>query len=445
MDLQQNSQTQQLTCKVLGFLNGAVPYAVLRNYAGLPEENPSRDIDIIIRKTNFKKIKNDLIGIIEHSGWQIVTYLHSDRLVTYVCGKIAGDRVEIIQWDFFFDTSVFGIRLMDAGEFLEARQFNGELYHVSPGSEFLDKFLYIRAVGGCYPEKYSYTKKGAAGVPEVTDKLKSLFGVASVEEAEKTSGKKLLARALWSNMKRRPLGQIGGIFEFLLSYAGNYFRSNTGFSMGFTGPDGAGKTTVIELMHEKVSPVFGDAAVFYHFRPALLPNLGEAAHAAGVKKEVDREFDKPHRGGRKGRLSSFVRLCYYTTDYILGFWTRVKPHTRITKMVVFDRYYTDVIADSRRSCIYLNPKFLYGWGRWFVPSLNYNILLTADTERILERKQELGRKGIEDINAKLDYLSVKKGYYLVRNDGNADEAVCDILQIVFDGQHQKNRKRLKRK
>ena len=437
-----STHTPQLTREIFGYLNRTVPYAVLRNYAGLPLDNPSRDIDIVIRKNDFRKIQNELARMIEASGWQIVTYLRSDRLITYVCGRIDGNGVELVQWDFFFHTSVFGIRLMSAGEFLENRAFNGEVYHVSPGAEFLDKFLYVRAVGQPYPEKYGVLRQAAADDPSVALKLLSLFGCGSIAEAERTAGRKLLCRALWANLKIRPLRQIGGIVSFVWSYAGNYIRSRTGFSLGFTGPDGVGKTTVIQSLHEKVSPVFGEAAVFFHFRPTLLPNLGEAAHAVGVKKEVDRRYEKPHRGGRKGALGSFARLCYYTLDYILGFWAKVKPRKRITRMVVFDRYYTDIIADSHRSCIFLPVKFLYYWGKVFVPSLDYNILLMADTDRILERKQELDRPGIEEINAKLDYLSAKKGYYLLQNNETPDEAAVEIIQVVFKGQHQKNRKRI---
>lgn len=137
------------------------------------------------------------------------------------------------------------------------------------------------------------------------------------------------------------------------------------------------------------------------------------------------------------------RLVYYSLDYILGYWAKVKSMTRITRIVIFDRYYTDIICDSRRSRIYLPPKFLYSFGRLFIPSLNYNILLTAKTETILSRKQELGIKGIEAINSKIDYLKDKKGYYKIINESTPQKAVVEILQIVFEEQQQKNLKRLK--
>ena len=126
----------------------------------------------------------------------------------------------------------------------------------------------------------------------------------------------------------------------------------------------------------------------------------------------------------------------------MGYWLKVKSQIRITRLVVFDRYYTDVICDSRRSRIFLNYRFLDWFGRVFIPQLDYNILLTARTETILARKQELTREGIEAINERIDYLAGKKGYRKFVNEGTAEEMVTEILEWVFEEQHKRNLKRL---
>jgi thymidylate kinase len=438
------NRKNQLLNNVFDYLNTHVEYAVLRNYEWLPEINNSRDIDIIITKSELKKHKDYIIRVIIDSGYRIVTCLHSDRLITYVCGKIddKADVTDVIQFDFFVNTSVFGILLLDAKDFLKDRQFNGMVYHVNKDYEFLDKYLYNRATGTAYPEKYKQVKDISGHSPTVVATLQTVFDTQSVEETDEASGKRLLANVIKHNLKRRPLGLICDVIYFLYTFIGNYIRSNTGFSIGFTGPDGSGKTTVIDLLIESLGSVFNKAHVLYHHRPTIIPNAGEAAHSSGMKKAVDREYEKPHRGGKTGILSSIMRLFYYTVDYVIGYFIQVKRVKRITRLVFFDRYYTDIIADSRRSRIFLNYKFLYWFGRLFIPSLDYNVLLTADTNVILARKQELDRQGIENINKKLGYLSDKKGYYLVENNGTPDECVAKILRIVFENQHKKNLKRI---
>lgn len=428
---------------IIGLLNNKADYAVLRNYEGLPNHNKSRDIDIIITRKGYNDIKNELVDLIDRSGWKIITYLHSDRLITYVCAYQGGDQTEIVQWDFFVNTSVFGILLMDAGEFLVNKKFNGFLYYVDVECQFLDKYLYNRAVGSPYPEKYRSTKEKAEHTTIVEQKIQSLFGVKTVSQCDKMGGKKLLGAAISWNLRHRPISFLGNLITFLGTFWGNYLRSNTGFSVGFTGPDGSGKTTIIDLILERLATVFRTAYRYYHFRPALFGNLGEVAHSAGVKKEVDRNYSQPHRGGKTGKMSSMVRLLYYSLDYIVGYWLKVKSVTRITRLVIFDRYYTDIICDSRRSRIYLNYKFLYGFGKLFIPSLDYNILLTAGTDTILARKQELDEEGIRLINKKIDYLANKKGYKKILNERTPEEAVTEILSYIFEKQHNKNLRRLK--
>lgn len=431
---------QQLLAALFGHLNENCEYAVLRNFEGLPERNDSRDIDIIIERKSYKKEKKNLVALLEKEGWKIITYLNSDRVVTWVCGCVDSDsNVEIIQLDFFFNTSLFGVRLINAKEFLAGREFNGKIYHVNKDFEFLDKYMYDRAVGVQYPQKYSHVKDAVRDSKVVAGKLKEIFGVNGIDECDKRSGKKMLLRAAMRN----PFATIGRFFKFEYHRIKNYLRSRTGFSIGFTGPDGSGKTTVIDTILERIAPVFKTAHKYYHFRPALFGNLGEVAHSAGIKKEVDRNYSDPHRGGKTGKVSSFLRLCYYSMDYVIGYFTKVKSVTRITRVVVFDRYYTDIICDSRRSRIYLSPKFLYWWGKLFIPTLNYNILLTASSETILARKRELDEEGIRTINAKIDYLAGKKGYTKVLNESTPQVAVYEILNFVFNEQHKKNLKRLR--
>lgn len=434
----------QIVAEVFSFLNENADYAVLRNYEGLPYENKSRDIDIAIEKKDWIRIRKQLVDLIQQCGWKIVTYLQSDRLQTLVCGIVREDNtVDLVQFDFFYHTSVFGLVLVENKDFLKHRVFNGEIYHVDKSYEFLDKYMYDRAVGAPYPDKYKHTRECAENEFVVKEHVQQVFGFDDLANCDKASKKANLAAVLKWNFKRFGLGAISNMLCFEYHHIKNYLCSNTGFSIGFTGPDGSGKTTVIDLLIDSLGDVFRKAHKYYHFRPSLFGNLGEVAHSAGLKKEVDRNYSDPHRGGKTGILSSLLRLFYYSMDYVVGFCTKVKSETRITRLVIFDRYYTDIICDSRRTRIYLNPKLLYWFGRLFIPSLDYNILLTASTETILNRKQELDKEGIETINSKIEYLSTKKGYKRILNEGTPQQTACQILDYIFNEQHRKNLKRIK--
>ena len=340
----------------------------------------------------------------------------------------------LLSFDFIFSIYVRDMILFTADQVLKSKQYNGLLYHVRKDWEYIAKYAYNTILGVPYPAKYFEIKKEAESLykKEIDEHLNSI-GIG-------TSGKRKVLSIRVLLFRTHPWLSFIAICRY--SYYSIYNTlSVQGISIGFSGPDGSGKTTVINCLIKELSSVFGDIRVF-HFRPNLYGNLSDVAHSAGLKKTVDHHYHLPHRGQKTGNISSFLRLLYYSTDYFFGGLLKIRPLLFKRNIVIFDRYYTDIICDSRRSRIYLPVKFLYVWGRCFIPSLDYNILLTASTETILARKKELDKEGIESINRKIDYLSSKPRFYKIMNDGTPQATVTEILRIVFENQHYKNIKRI---
>lgn len=426
---------------IFKYLNKNTSYAVLRNSEGLPLKNKSRDIDILIPRQQYEMVKKDLVGIISDSKFKLVSFFESERICTFVCGQVQETSVELVQFDFFFHTSAYGVILISSEGALHTRVFDGNVYHVTKEYEFLDKYLYLKYLGQPYPKKYEGLEALMLENPILNAILEKEFGIHSYADLNDLSTKEFRKSVNTRNRKLFDKKHILNQLSFRYHYLKNAIFPK-GFSIGFTGPDGSGKTTVIERLKEQLLMVYPKVSSF-HFRPIIFGNLGDVAYSLGVKKDVDHHYDEPHRGGKTGIVSSLLRLMYYSMDYVVGYFKRIRRVLVRRELVIFDRYYTDIICDSRRSRIYLPPKFLYGWGRLFIPSLDYNILLTASTDTILARKRELDSAGIDDINAKIDYLSDKRGYYKVINESTPQSAVAKILHVIFEQQHKKNVKRLK--
>ena len=427
--------SSELTAKIFEFLNTNIDYVVLRNYEGLPFENISRDIDILVAKKEFKHFEKSFIKIIVSSGFKVTTKYKSDKIVTYVIANCYENKLDLVQFDFFFNTSLFGLCLIDEKDILKTKLFNGSLYHPSKEYEFLDKYFQLKFLNAPYPSKYLGLKEQMATSYKLIPIIKKL-GYNTFNQLETTTTSKFRRTIIISQFKTNPIKFFKGFFLFLFFHIINNFNPK-GLSIGFTGPDGAGKTTVINMVIAELKKVYS-AVDLHHFRPTLMPNLGEAAQKAKFKDQVDTDYSNPHRGEKTNKLNSFFRLSYYTIDYVIGYFKIVRPNLVERGIVIFDRYYTDIIADSRRSRIFLKPKFLFVFGRFFIPKLDYNILLTADTKIILKRKQELTVDGIIQINNIIDYLKNKKDYYKIENNGSAEEAVHRILKIILNNQHAKN-------
>ena len=416
---------------LFSLLNENYNYAVLRNYEDLPEKCFSRDIDLLILRRDLRKLKKQLPEFAGQCGARIF-YTHEDN--QFLTVVLMDSDYRFFQLDFQHNFAWMGIDLLDEKTVLSKRVFNGKVYHLPPDFTFLPKYLYSRILGAKYPEKYAAVRRTAleynrTGIENILKKLAWGQGLDYWDKAGKWN---LRFRCFTSQLICRPFRTLGRMSEFLLRYALDLF-CRRGLMISFSGPDGCGKTTVIELLRERLT---FNPPKLYHFRPTLLPNLGEAAHKAGIAKSVDRNYDQPHRAKKKGKLNSLIRLCYYLTDYILGYQVKILPERQRKHIIFFDRYFTDVIVDSERSSIFLNSKFIAAL-RHLVPKCQYNFIFKVDPETIRARKQELEIEDMERIYSRLEYLCARdKRYHWIDNNGTPEEAVKQILDVLT-GKHGK--------
>ena len=149
----------------------------------------------------------------------------------------------------------------------------------------------------------------------------------------------------------------------------------TGLSVAFLGPDGSGKSSVINALMPALTAVFPKGERM-HFRP------GTVARRNGPPV-VD-----PHGEAPRGSFTSTLKIFYFCLDYWLGYLHRVKPQLVRSSLIVFDRYYHDLLVDPKR--------YRYGAQLWLarlvgklIPEPDLWILLDAPTEILQARKQEV--------------------------------------------------------
>ena len=420
-------------------LNKKYNYAVLRGYQELPDNFTGHDIDILVDKNQFGKIKKDLASLILHFSYKLLMINENERFVTVVIAKRVGNGLEYLYLDFFFNFSLFGVNLIDAPGVLARKEFNGRIYHVALVDEFLEKYLNTRLLNQSYPDKYKHVLDAVQSEhsAELKKSLAKIFNKQfnNLDTCSQVSGSKLLRTALFSSLSRHPLQQLISSLKFIFFYIRSWLKPN-GFSMSLTGPDGSGKTTVLTSVEDSLSNIYREVAL-YHFRPTVIPRIAELFNKVGLKKEVDTQYDKPHRGGKTGKVSSLIRLTYYLVDYITGYFIVVKPILFRRGVVIFDRYFTDVMSDSRRSRIGLDYKWVFPF-RKLVPKMNYSFIIFVEPEEILKRKQELTREQIDTIYGKLNYICKgDRSFVRINNDSAPELATNAIIDHILINQNEK--------
>jgi thymidylate kinase len=159
----------------------------------------------------------------------------------------------------------------------------------------------------------------------------------------------------------------------------------TGMQVVLLGTDGSGKSSVIEALLR--AGVYGFRRLHYtHFRPGW-SNPENA-------RPNPRPNPRPHGAPPRSRLTSTVKLLYYAADFVTSYVLDTRPRMVRSTLILFDRYYHDLLVDPRR--------YRYGGAltvaRWIgsvVPRPHLVILLDAPADVVRARKQELPVPEIE--------------------------------------------------
>jgi thymidylate kinase len=200
----------------------------------------------------------------------------------------------------------------------------------------------------------------------------------------------------------------------------------------FSGPDGSGKTTLIDALAAFATRRVMVSTARFHTRPFLLPRLNAFVPMSSEKRRVlETERDVPERSNA---AKSFIRLLYALVDYNLGYWFKVRPQLAKGNLVVFDRYYQDFLVDSHRRGIAL-PQWILDTCARFVPKPDRHVFVLAKGEALAARKGELDALEGDGQSVRYRHLATTVGSPVVIDTDNADPkdlAATLALTLIAD-------------
>lgn len=423
-----------------------IRYFVLRNYEGLPETNSGKDVDVVIAPGTYHKVTGILKGIIQNFN---IYYFQVSKFETMRCWYIMDDaQYFAIHIDIIENEVYKGFQYFDF-EYLYANVIPYKDFYVL--NKTMDTVLLLAQNIIAYKrlkDKYrrTITQNYLQSNENIDNEIRKLFELSTgnkvVEALRKNDyacienkAKDLQQAFIRRTYKTHPLQTLCGNVRFL---ADRFYRviwcpNKLRRFIAVEAPDGTGKTTFINALIERLQKYYVcDEGRFcvHHFRPNILPNLGELGEKAKLMKQ-DTNFTVPHRKKPAGFMSSFIRMLYYWLDYLLGVPILLRKEVHYERYSIYDRYIYDFLIDPARSRISL-PRWLRMLFVKTVVQPQIVFVLQASADVIYSRKQELDREEIERQLTEFGRLKNMASVVFINAERPIDEMVDEAVKCIME-------------
>ena len=325
-------------------------------------------------------------------GWEVLMSVYRGPAWTCLVARRdarIGEDDDFLQIDLHAEFTVSGLPFADTATLMRWSLASDGVRWLDDIDAAVCAYLQPAIADGQVKARYGEAfERAQASAPARVDALcGAAIGIASattlgrlLARGERSSLRRGLLRAA---LTRRPFRTAAVILHKLVDMVAMYWRP-PGRLWTFSGPDGAGKTTVLDLLQPLAQRRVVVAVDRLHTRPYIIPRLaGLLPPSRRVEALTVRQYEK-----RLGVLKSVIRLTILIVDLQLGYWLKVRPMLARGHLVVFDRYYQDYFVDSRLRGISLPSSILQQCAR-LVPHGHRHVYLIASAEVLETRKKEL--------------------------------------------------------
>jgi thymidylate kinase len=363
-------------------------YCILSGYDELPESFDT-DIDFMVSSAEFARIPGLIAGVARQTGTRLFhTVGHELSARSYSLGFQAGEELIIVQPDSSADYRHFGLLWLRADEVLAARRLHPRGFWIPAAAHefvyYLVKRLNKRFLDGGHGAKlhrlYLEDSEGCDRMIERFWKGRNRIILARMAQSNDWSQMEASLESIRSEMKQNSAESLGERIRTSPKHILHHFRRSvrpTGGWIAIMGPDGAGKSAVIEAVQKQFRFAYNKVKCF-HLRPKTLRG-NNGAHVI---------VTDPHGRPPRGWWMSVIKVFFLIADYWIGYALVIAPAMRRSQLIVFDRYVYDLLVDSKR-VRYGGPAWLLRLAARVVPHPDLVILLDAAPDVLWSRKQEV--------------------------------------------------------
>lgn len=427
--------TSEIFTRILG---EDIVYCILNGWQGLPEHLQS-DLDIVIMPKCLRILEKTLLDT--SNGLVVQFHNYAVGCYRFDLAIHEGHKVRFFPLDVATSFRMSSRVWFDAEELLAGRRRWRDFWVAAPEVEF--KYLLLKKILKQEIPEYTANR---------LQELAHLLGCRAAEETVRLLGMSWGRRVLgwiqegmwdelrgklphlkrvakWHRLKQDPLNLLRYWLPELVRILKRW-RHPTGLWVAVLGPDGAGKTTLIEGLSKEMRGPFRQTARF-HLMPALLRRQADGGPVTD-----------PHAKPPRSWFGSLLKLAYYWLDYILGYWLKIRPLLVVRPtLILFDRYYDDLFIDPKRYR-YGGPIWAVRLLRHLIPRPDIFLVLDVPKERLLERKQEVAPEELErQVRAYREFVVTTPNAVLLDGSKPIEEVVAQARDILLDYLHLRYLKR----
>ena len=388
-----------------------IPYVILHSYEGYPDAVPS-DVDFAVRISDLPKMPAIQLALAERHGWKLAHTIEARLYAIYSVIIDPEEPQNFLQLDACGHYVERNCLFLKDAALLEGRRRFGEFYVPAPAVEFCYLLARTLSKSQALEPRMSRLRELWQREPEQTEQqFHVLFGPTQlrVEEWFHQPTVQWLTLRL-TLLARHRLGWRDQVREAVRAY--KRITRPAGLHLAVLGPDGVGKSTLLERLGPMLEKPFFRRQLLFHFRPKVFGRSDEGTPVTD-----------PHGQRPRGWLASWAKLIFYFFDQLLGFVLKVLPAKMRNELIIFCRDFDDVLIDPRRYR-FSRAGWLARCLRWFLPRAELTILMDAEPEQIVARKAELPLEELRRQRLALRDLAARNPRYVVVPAAPTPDAVA---------------------
>ncbi|HLY37424.1 MAG TPA: hypothetical protein VKU61_05270 [Candidatus Binatia bacterium] len=423
--------------------HAGVPYCLVREY-DLAHATPDSDVDFVVPPGRLPRdVGTALRAAAEDAGRVLVQAVDHDAAWSFVvCPRTPRSAHDFTHLDAWPAPDAGPYRFHSGTDFLVHRRWNGVAWVPAGATEFgvvLTRRLvkrdlgprHLRALAGLYgkdPAGCEFEVARLWGPRTAAELVSSMRANAWNDIVDRAP--ELRAELARRAARTAPLATVGRVLRRMLVRARHFVRPRHGIDVVFLGPDGAGKSTVMERLRAAVEAGF--SGVEFHGGAPSLRQLRDGTYRTRTTLPTPGVLARPHGLPARAGTASVLKAAYWFVYYVLGYHVTVRPALARGRLVLHHRHVVDALVDPRR--------YRYGGPRWLLallwrltPKPDLVILLDAPADVIRARKSELPRAEIErQLAAYRALVQAMRNGHVVDAGQSPARTVADTAAIIVE-------------